>query len=81
MVQGEVGNKILGGLVQGFFAKGGSQVQFNILDSEVLQAARKSPEDHRDLVVRISGYSAYFNDLTEEMKDELIIRSLHGATG
>ena len=78
-VRGEAGQAIFKGLLAGYFAKGGSQVQFNILDPEVLQAARRCPEQHRDLVVRISGYSAYFNDLTEDMKDEIISRSLHGA--
>ncbi len=42
--------------------------------------ARDNPERHRDLVVRISGYSAYFNDLTDAMKDEIIARTLHGGT-
>ena len=78
-VRGEAGQAIFEGLLTGYFAKGGSQVQFNILDPEVLRAARRCPEQHRDLVVRISGYSAYFNDLTEDMKDEIIARSMHGA--
>ncbi len=77
LLQGQAGDLILDGLVRGYFAKGGSQVQFNILDPELLRAARRCPEEHRSLVVRISGYSAYFNDLSAEMKDELIARSLH----
>jgi formate C-acetyltransferase len=54
------------------------QVQYNVVDAAVLLDAKAHPERHRDLVVRISGYSAYFNDLTEEMKDEIIARTLHG---
>ena len=53
------------------------QVQFNILDQSTLLKARKNPEQYKDLVVRISGYSAYFNDLTDDMKDELIKRNAH----
>lgn len=70
---------ILRGLVYGYFAMGGMQAQFNIVDPQTLIDARKCPEKFRHLVVRISGYSAYFNDLTEEMKDELIARTNHGA--
>jgi formate C-acetyltransferase len=81
LVSGEHGNRLLDGLLRGYFAKGGSQVQLNVLDSGLLLEARRCPEQHRGLVVRISGYSAYFNDLTNEMKDELIARSLHGACG
>lgn len=77
-VAGEAGNAVLDGLVRGYFGSGGMQVQFNILDASVLIDAKKNPERHRDLVVRISGYSAYFNDLTEAMKDELIARTQHG---
>jgi formate C-acetyltransferase len=66
------------GLTRGYFAIGGQQVQYNILDPAVLIDAKLHPERHRDLVVRISGYSAYFNDLTEAMQDDLIARTLHG---
>ena len=68
---------VLPTLARGFFAQGGLQLQVNVLDATVLRAARANPELHRDLVVRISGYSAYFVDLTEAMKDELIARACH----
>jgi formate C-acetyltransferase len=68
---------IVPSLVRGFFAQGGLQLQINVLDADVLRAARANPEEYRDLVVRISGYSAYFVDLTEAMKDELIARACH----
>jgi formate C-acetyltransferase len=79
-VAGEAGTRLMAGLTRGYFDAGGMQVQYNIIDPEVLIDAKKHPERHRDLVVRISGYSAYFNDLTEEMKDDIIARTLHGAT-
>jgi formate C-acetyltransferase len=78
-LRGEAGTKLLADLTRGYFAAGGMQVQYNVLDAAVLLDAKRHPERHRDLVVRISGYSAYFNDLTEAMKDDLIARTLHGA--
>ncbi|HER33848.1 MAG TPA: hypothetical protein ENO19_00070, partial [Halothiobacillaceae bacterium] len=76
---GEDGTRLIDGLTRGFFAAGGMQVQYNIIDPCILIDAKAHPERHRDLVVRISGYSAYFNDLTEQMKDDIIARTLHGA--
>jgi formate C-acetyltransferase len=77
-LHGESGTKLLADLTRGYFAAGGMQVQYNVVDAAMLLDARAHPERHRDLVVRISGYSAYFNDLTDEMKDEIIARTLHG---
>ncbi len=68
---------IVPALVRGFFAQGGLQLQVNVLDAQTLLDARANPELYRDLVVRISGYSAYFVDLTEALKDELIARAQH----
>jgi formate C-acetyltransferase len=76
---GDGGTQLLAALTRGYFGAGGMQVQYNVVDAAVLLDARAHPERHRDLVVRISGYSAYFNDLTDEMKDEIIARTLHGA--
>ncbi|PKQ09585.1 MAG: hypothetical protein CVT73_01830 [Alphaproteobacteria bacterium HGW-Alphaproteobacteria-12] len=76
-VRGRAGNQLIAGLLHGYFDAGGMQVQFNIIDPAVLIDAKQHPERHRDLVVRISGYSAYFNDLTEAMKDEIIARTLY----
>ncbi len=64
-------------LVQGYFLREGSQVQFNMVDSEVLQEAQKRPGDYRDLVVRISGYSAHFVALSETAQDEIIERTAY----
>jgi len=75
LVRGESGNGVVEGLVRAFFAQGGMQLQFNVVGVETLLDARRNPEKHRDLVVRVSGYSAYFNDLTDEMKDEIIART------
>lgn len=70
---------LLSSLVRGFFRQGGAQLQINVVDPQVLEEARKHPELHRDLVVRVSGYSAYFVDLTPEMQDEIIARTREAA--
>jgi pyruvate formate-lyase/glycerol dehydratase family glycyl radical enzyme len=77
-VAGPEGTALLDSLLRGYFQAGGLQLQVNIVDPDVLLDAKAHPDRHRDLVVRISGYSAYFNDLTEEMKDDIIARTQHG---
>lgn len=64
-------------LVRQFFARGGWHIQFNILDTEELLDAKIHPEDHGHIVVRISGFCAYFVDLPESLQDEIIGRTLH----
>ncbi len=79
-LSGQAGNMLLDGMITGYFKKGGMQLQFNITDPSILLDARANPEKYPDLVVRVSGYSAYFNDLTDAMKEELINRTLHCMT-
>ena len=76
-LRGVNGRNVLGSLVRTYFRGGGMQVQTNILDPAVLIEARDDPSSHPNLLVRISGYSAYFNDLTPAMKDEIIRRTSH----
>jgi pyruvate formate-lyase/glycerol dehydratase family glycyl radical enzyme len=61
-------------LIKGYFKKGGAQVQFNVVDSEVLEQAQMHPEQYRDLIVRISGYSGIFVSLSEIAQNEIINR-------
>ncbi len=67
--------EVLMNLIRGYFEKGGFQVQFNMLDSEVLREAQAKPEKYRDLVVRVSGYSALFTGLSDTAQDEIISRT------
>jgi len=67
----------LSGLIRGYFQQGGMQVQINAMDPATLLDARAHPENHPWLLVRVSGYSAYFNDLSPEMRDEIIARTVH----
>lgn len=71
---GDAGTTTLAALVDGAFAEGCMQMQVNVLDPAVLVEAMCDPEKHRGLLVRVSGYSAYFVDLSKEMQQELIDR-------
>lgn len=70
-----VSPEVLVDLVKGYFDRGGFQVQFNMVDSEELRDAQARPNEHRDLVVRVSGYSAQFIDLSDTAQDEIISRT------
>jgi pyruvate formate-lyase/glycerol dehydratase family glycyl radical enzyme len=72
---GRVRPEVLENLIKGYFANGGFQVQFNMVDSAELRAAQEHPDEHRDLVVRVSGYSAQFIDLSDTAQDEIISRT------
>jgi pyruvate-formate lyase len=68
----------LSDLIRTYFSFGGKHVQFNIVNRETLLDAQKHPENHRDLVVRVAGYSAYFVQLGKVVQDEIIARTEHG---
>jgi formate C-acetyltransferase len=63
-------------LVKTLFANGGYHIQFNVLDTEMLRDAQKHPENYRDLVVRVAGFSAFFTQLHKGVQDEVIERTL-----
>jgi len=50
-------------------------VQFNVIDADTLRQAQERPEEHRELIVRVAGYSDYFVDLGRELQDEIIART------
>jgi formate C-acetyltransferase len=62
-------------LINTYFRCGGTQVQFNMVDSAILREAQRHPEKHRDLFVRVSGYSAEFTGLSDIAQDEIISRT------
>lgn len=64
--------------VKTYFGRGGMQMQFNVVTADVLKDAMANPGDYRDLLVRISGYNAYFVTLNREMQVELIERAEYG---
>ena len=67
-------------LIRSYFALDGHHIQFNVVDAGTLRDAQKHPELYRDLIVRVAGYSDYFNDLGEDLQNEIISRTEHGAT-
>ncbi|MCF6180377.1 MAG: formate C-acetyltransferase/glycerol dehydratase family glycyl radical enzyme, partial [Geopsychrobacter sp.] len=67
--------KKLGQLVRSYFTLGGHHIQFNIVDTATLKAAQACPEDYKDLLVRMAGYSDYFNDMNVDLQQEVIERT------
>jgi formate C-acetyltransferase len=68
----------LAALIRGYFHHGGHHVQFNIVDRRVLLDAMAHPEQHRDLIIRVAGYSDYFVLLSPEIQREILSRTEHG---
>ena len=62
-------------LIRSYFALGGHHIQFNIVDTATLHAAQKHPEEYRDLLVRVAGYSDYFNDMNTDLQYDVIART------
>jgi len=74
---GDDGLTKLAQLVRTYFKLDGHHIQFNVVDANTLRAARQNPEQYRDLIVRVAGYSDYFCDLTPALQDEIIERTEH----
>ncbi len=64
-------------LIRTFFKLDGHHIQFNVVDAATLRAAQENPEQYRDLIVRVAGYSDYFCDLGKVLQDEIIARTAH----
>ena len=68
-------------LVRTYFSLDGHHIQFNVVDAATLKAAQKNPEEYRNLIVRVAGYSDYFCDLGRSLQDEIITRTEHKSFG
>ncbi len=75
MMKSEEDLRKLGSLIRTYFNLGGHHIQFNVVDTETLHDAQKHPERYRDLLVRVAGYSDYFNDMTPQLQNEIIART------
>lgn len=64
-------------LVRSYFRMDGHHIQFNVVSAENLRKAQDKPEDYEDLIVRVAGYSDYFNHLSKPLQDEIINRTEH----
>lgn len=62
-------------LIRAYFRMDGHHIQFNVVDADTLREVQKHPENYRDLIVRVAGYSDYFNDLGEDLQNEIICRT------
>jgi len=65
-------------LMRSYFSLDGHHIQFNVVNAATLKEAQTHPEQYRDLIVRVAGYSDYFNDLGEDLQNEIISRTEHG---
>jgi formate C-acetyltransferase len=77
LLEGEEGIDRLAHLVRSYFRLDGHHIQFNVVTADTLRAAQENPEKHRDLIVRVAGYSDYFCDLTTALQNEIIARTEH----
>lgn len=75
VVQGEEGLEQMSNLVRTYFNMDGHHIQFNVIDKETLINAQKHPEDYKDLIVRVAGYSDHFRNLSKALQDEIIERT------
>jgi len=79
LLAGDDGIDKLAHLIRTYFIMDGHHVQFNVVRADTLRKAQADPEAHRDLIVRVAGYSDFFCDLSRELQDEIITRTEHAA--
>ena len=77
VVQSPESRKKVAAYTGAFFRSGGQHIQFNIVDTRELLDAKTNPEQHKDLIVRVGGFSAYFVQLSPEVQDDIILRTEH----
>ena len=75
VVEGDLGLEHMANLVRAYFNMDGHHIQFNVIDREVLLDAQKHPENYKDLIVRVAGYSDHFHNLSKALQDEIIGRT------
>jgi len=75
LVQNEDGLVKIKDLIRSYFKLDGHHIQFNIVDGKILRDAQKNPDKYNNLIVRVAGYSDYFNNLGKALQDEIIART------
>ena len=75
VVAGEEGLDNMASLIRSYFSMDGHHVQFNVIDRQTLINAQNNPEDYKDLIVRVAGYSDFFRNLDKPLQDEIIERT------
>ncbi|MDD3851419.1 MAG: glycine radical domain-containing protein, partial [Firmicutes bacterium] len=77
VLEGEEGLEKLTHLIRSYFKLEGHHIQFNVVSADTLRDAQNNPENYGGLIVRVAGYSDYFNNLSKELQDEIITRTEH----
>ena len=77
VLEGDQGLEKLSHLIRSYFRLEGHHIQFNVVSADTLREAQKNPEKYSDLIVRVAGYSDYFNNLSKKLQDEIITRTEH----
>jgi len=77
VLEGDQGLEKLSHLIRSYFKLDGHHIQFNVVSADTLRDAQKNPEKYSDLIVRVAGYSDYFNNLSKKLQDEIITRTEH----
>lgn len=81
IVQGEQGKEILKNVIESYFKMNGEHIQINVVDASTLEDAQEHPQEYKNLLVRVAGYSAYFIELDKEVQDNIIGRTEHRNVG
>lgn len=81
VLKGAQGIEILKNCITSYFAMNGEHMQINVVDADTLRDAQENPAEHRDLLVRVAGYSAYFVELDKEVQENIIGRTAHTNVG
>ena len=77
ILEDETGIESVLHLIRSYFKMDGHHIQFNVVNAETLRKAQKEPENYRDLIVRVAGYSDYFVNLGLDLQEEIINRTEH----
>ncbi len=77
IIAGENGLEQMSNLIRTYFNMDGHHIQFNVIDRETLIQAQKNPDEYKDLIVRVAGYSDRFRNLSKALQDEIIERTEH----
>jgi formate C-acetyltransferase len=75
VLAGDDGIEKLAHLIRSYFKLDGHHIQFNVIDAKTLREAQQQPQQYRDLIVRVAGYSDYFVDVGRDLQNEIIART------
>jgi len=79
ILEDEAGLESVLHLIRSYFKMDGHHIQFNVVDADTLRKAQMEPENYRDLIVRVAGYSDYFVNLGLDLQEEIILRTEHAS--